>query len=127
MDRSLVRMFHFTSKRTIRIAKPGDGSICIWRIFTCLRRHYDSRLAFTFTVTVSAVSLINLGYFKLERKATWLWFLVYLASAAASGLFLWRARARPSAKGLNLSPAWRAYMLVETAILGLYGVGTLLF
>ena len=84
-------------------------------------------MAFIFTVIVSAVSLINLGYFNFERKATWLWFLVYLASAAVSGLFLWRARAHPSAKGVTLNPAWRGYMLAETAILGLYGVGMLLF
>jgi hypothetical protein len=84
-------------------------------------------MAFIFTVIVSAVSLINLGYFNFERKAAWLWFLVYLASAAVSGLFLWRARARPSARGVTLNPAWRGYMLAETVILGLYGVGMLLF
>jgi len=84
-------------------------------------------MAFIFTVIVSAVSLINLGYFNFGRKAAWLWFLVYLASAAVSGLFLWRARAHPSAKGVTLNPAWRGYMLAETAILGLYGVGMLLF
>ena len=50
-------------------------------------------MAFTFTVIVSAASFINLGYFNFERKAPWLWFLVYLASVAVSGLFLWRARA----------------------------------
>ncbi|WP_246694467.1 hypothetical protein [Mesorhizobium sp. M2E.F.Ca.ET.209.01.1.1] len=84
-------------------------------------------MAFIFTVIVSAASFINLGYFNFERKAAWLWFLVYLASAAVSGLFLWRARARPSAKGVALTPAWRGYMSTETAILGLYGVGMLLF
>ena len=84
-------------------------------------------MAFIFTVIVSAVSLINLGYFNFGRKAAWLWFLVYLASAAVSGLFLWRARGRPSAKGVTLNPAWRAYMAAEMAILGLYGVGMVLF
>ncbi|WP_246680344.1 hypothetical protein [Mesorhizobium sp. B2-8-9] len=84
-------------------------------------------MAFIFTVIVSAASFINLGYFNFERKAPWLWFLVYLASAAVSGLFLWRARARPSVKGVALTPAWRGYMSAETAIVGLYGVGMLLF
>ncbi|ESW64388.1 hypothetical protein X769_17025 [Mesorhizobium sp. LSJC268A00] len=84
-------------------------------------------MAFIFTVIVSAASFINLGYFNFERKAPWLWFLVYLASAAVSGLFLWRARARPSAKGVILNPAWRAYLPVEMTILGAYGVGLLLF
>lgn len=84
-------------------------------------------MALIFTVIVSAVSLINLGYFNFGRKATWLWFLVYLGSVAVSGLFLWRARARPSAKGVTLSPAWRSCMLAETAILGVYGFGMLLF
>jgi hypothetical protein len=84
-------------------------------------------MAFIFTVTVSVASFINLGYFNFERKAPWLWFLVYLASVAVSGVFLWRARARPSAKGAMLNPAWRGYMPVESAILGLYGVGLLLF
>ncbi|MGX5803385.1 hypothetical protein ACWGS9_19320 [Bradyrhizobium sp. Arg314] len=84
-------------------------------------------MAFIFTVIVSAASFVNLGYFNFGRKATWLWFLVYLASAAVSGLFLWRARSRPSAKGVPLNPAWRGYMLLETAILGLYGVCMLLF
>ncbi|AZO64387.1 hypothetical protein [Mesorhizobium sp. M6A.T.Cr.TU.016.01.1.1] len=84
-------------------------------------------MAFIFTVIVSVASFINLGYFNFERKAPWLWFLVYLASVAVSGLFLWRTRARPSAKGVILNPAWRGYMPVESAILGLYGVGLLLF
>ncbi|RWE79801.1 hypothetical protein [Mesorhizobium sp.] len=84
-------------------------------------------MAFIFTVIVSAASFINLGYFNFERKSAWLWFLAYLASAAVSGLFLWWARARPSAKGVALTPAWRGYMSAETAILGLYGVGMLLF
>ncbi|MGX9179349.1 hypothetical protein [Mesorhizobium sp. BHbdii] len=84
-------------------------------------------MAFIFTLIVSVASFINLGYFNFERKAPWLWFLVYLASVAVSWLFLWRARARPSVKGVTLNPAWRGYMPVESAILGLYGVGLLLF
>ncbi|SFP45211.1 hypothetical protein SAMN03159463_04235 [Mesorhizobium sp. NFR06] len=84
-------------------------------------------MAFIFTVIVSVASFVNLSYFNLERKATWLWFLVYLGSAAVSGLFLWRARARPSAKGVTLNPSWRGYMSLETATLGLYGAGMLLF
>ncbi|WP_287350122.1 hypothetical protein [Mesorhizobium sp.] len=52
---------------------------------------------------MSVASFINLGYFDFGRKAPWLWFLVYLASVAVSGLFLWRARARPSAKGVTLN------------------------
>ncbi len=84
-------------------------------------------MAFIFTIIVSAASFINLDYFNFGRKAPWLWFLVYLASAAVSGLFLWRARARPSANGVTLSPAWLTYMPVESAILGLYGAGLLLF
>ncbi|RWO89105.1 hypothetical protein [Mesorhizobium sp.] len=84
-------------------------------------------MAFIFTAIVSVASFINLGYFNFERKAPWLWFLVYLASVAVSGLFLWRARARPSAKGVTLNPVWRGYMPVESAVLGLYGVGLLLF
>ncbi|RWH28987.1 hypothetical protein [Mesorhizobium sp.] len=84
-------------------------------------------MALIFTVIVSVASFINLGYFNFGRKAPWLWFLVYLGSVAASGLFLWRARARPSAKGVTLQPAWRGYMPVELAVLGLYGVGLLLF
>ncbi|WP_292125764.1 hypothetical protein [Mesorhizobium sp.] len=84
-------------------------------------------MALIFTVIVSVASFINLGYFNFGRKAPWLWFLVYLGSVAVSGLFLWRARARPSAKGVTLRPAWRGYMPVESAVLGLYGVGLLLF
>jgi hypothetical protein len=75
-------------------------------------------MAFIFTAIVSVASFVNLGHFNLERKAPWLWFLVDLASVAVSGLFLWRARARPSAKGVTLNPAWRGYMPVESAILG---------
>ncbi|RWM25050.1 hypothetical protein [Mesorhizobium sp.] len=84
-------------------------------------------MAFIFTVIVSVASFINLGYFNFARKAPWLWFLVYLASVAVSGLFLWWARDRPSAKGVTLKPAWRGYMPVESTILGIYGLGLLLF
>ncbi|AZO13127.1 hypothetical protein EN817_05280 [Mesorhizobium sp. M3A.F.Ca.ET.174.01.1.1] len=84
-------------------------------------------MAFIFTVIVSLASFINLGYFNFERKAPWLWFLVYLGSVAVSGWFLWRARGRPSAKGVALTPALRSYMPVEWAVLGVYGVGLLLF
>ncbi|OHV87335.1 hypothetical protein ORS3428_22170 [Mesorhizobium sp. ORS 3428] len=84
-------------------------------------------MALIFTVIVSVASFINLGYFNFARKAPWLWFLVYLASVVVSALFLWRARDRPSAKGVTLNPVWRGYMAVESAILGLYGAGLLLF
>jgi hypothetical protein len=84
-------------------------------------------MAFIFTVIVSVASFINLGYFDFARRAPWLWFAVYLASVAVSGWFLWRSRTRPSAKAMSLSPAWRGYMQVESVILGLYGVGLLLF
>ncbi|SFU22251.1 hypothetical protein [Mesorhizobium sp. YR577] len=84
-------------------------------------------MAFIFTVIVSVASFINLGYFDFARKAPWLWFVVYLASVAVSGWFLWRSRTRPSAKGVTLNTAWRGYMPVESAILALYGAGLLLF
>lgn len=84
-------------------------------------------MALAFTGLVSLVSLFYPDQFNFQRRVVWTWFIIYLGSALISALFLWQYRrwsipeiAWPTSSGQ------RAYLQVETAALGLYGLGLLL-
>lgn len=84
-------------------------------------------MAFVFTAVVAALSLFNLGQFNPVRKATWLWFIVYVGSTVVSGWFLWRARATPPVASAVSGPAWRGYFRTEATLFWAYGLGLIVF
>lgn len=82
-------------------------------------------MALVFTVVVSVTSFLHLDVFNFGRKSTWIWFAVYLGSAAVSGLALlsWRDAA-PVSPAISGS-SWATRCRIEAALFGLYGLGLL--
>jgi hypothetical protein len=79
-------------------------------------------LAFVFTALISVVSLFHASRFDFNRRAPWLWLFLYVASAVLAGLYLCLHR-RWSFTDRQAPPRrWQAYLEIETAILGLYGL-----
>jgi hypothetical protein len=83
-------------------------------------------LAFIFTLIVSAVSFLYFDRFDPQRRATWLWFVLYVGSALIAGYFLWRYRRLTPTNATPHSRPWRGWLLTQSGILGLYGLGLLL-
>lgn len=84
-------------------------------------------IALAFTAIVSVVSLLYLGQFNPQRRVTWIWFILYIGSAVISGWFLWYYRRLPQPAEAVPTSGWqRVWLRVESALLGIYGLGLLL-
>jgi hypothetical protein len=82
-------------------------------------------MALSFVTIVSVVSLFYLGNFHSDKVMTYLWFIAYFGSLLALALAGWRLRHWP-ADDLPASPGWlRAFLLIQCALLALYGAGLL--
>jgi hypothetical protein len=83
-------------------------------------------MSVVFTAGVSAVSLVEFGRFDPQRPATWLWFFLYLGYTALLVAAMWRFRGLAPAQAAPTPPAWRAYLLGQGTVMGLYGLALLL-
>jgi hypothetical protein len=81
--------------------------------------------AVTFTAVVTLASLVHLDRFDPQRLVTWLWFVLYTVPLAILAYYLWRYRRLPPAEAAPPAPPWRAYLLGQAVVLGLYGIGLL--
>jgi hypothetical protein len=81
--------------------------------------------AVTFTAVVTLVSLVHFDRFDPQRPVTALWFLLYSVPLVILSYYLWRYRHRPPAAPSPPAPPWRAYLLGQGIILGIYGAGLL--
>jgi len=81
--------------------------------------------AVAFTAVVTVTSLVNLNRFDPQRPVTWLWFVLYTVPLAILAYYLWRYRRLPPAEPAPPAPPWRAYLLGQAVVLGLYGLGLL--
>jgi len=82
--------------------------------------------AVTFTAVVTIASLLHLDRFDPQRRATWLWFVLYTVPLLILTYYLWRYRHLPPAHPAPPERPWRSYLLGQGAVLGLYGVGLFL-
>ena len=82
-------------------------------------------VAACFTVIVTLVSLWHLDQFNFGRRGSWGWFILYAGSAAISLFALWHYSRLPHPKQPP-SPEWRRFFVVETIVLGVYGLALLL-
>jgi hypothetical protein len=82
--------------------------------------------AVTFTAVVTVVSFLHLDQFDFARLRSWGWFIIYVVPMLALAYYLWRYRNLPPADTSPLPPAWRAYLLAQGTVLGLYAVALFL-
>ena len=76
----------------------------------------------SFTGVVLIVSLLNLDRFHFDRWATWAWFALYIIVPLDSLYHLWLYRRLPPAQTVETSSMWRAYLVAQGIILGLYAL-----
>lgn len=79
-----------------------------------------------FTIIVLVVSLASLDRFDFTRWGTWLWFILYIALPINAAVHVWLYRRMPPANPTAAAIRWRAFLLAEVLILGVYGLGLLL-
>jgi hypothetical protein len=77
-----------------------------------------------FAIVVSIVTALNVSLM-IPRKATGIWFGIYLAESLGTGYYLWRYRRQPPAMTIALPYRWVGYLRFQAIALGLYGLGML--
>jgi len=82
-------------------------------------------MAFAFTFVVTATSLVNHGMFNFARKATWVWYTVYIVSVLVSGYVLFASRNKPLIVGPKLPSSLQKWLGLEWMLLALYGAALL--
>jgi hypothetical protein len=82
-------------------------------------------MSFVFVTIVTLVSFLYLDRFDFRKWTTWAWFFLYTIPVVGFAYYLWSYRSRPPTDPGSPPPAWRAYLLAEGAVYGLYGVGLL--
>ena len=77
----------------------------------------------TFTGVVSIASIIHIDTFDFVKTRTQLWFILYIIPCFVSAYFLWMYRRLPPVVPDPPPPPWRAVLMAEGVLLGLYGLG----
>jgi hypothetical protein len=90
-------------------------------------RWFPSRVVLMMLVTFTGIglimSLLNLSHFQFQNWITWLWFFIYVSLSTNSAVHLWLYRHMPPPPPIAIPAAWRAYLLGQSVVLGLYGLG----
>lgn len=85
------------------------------------------RAIFTFTFIVLVVSLFYGSQFDFKSWAVWAWFALYISLPLSAGYHLWFYRSMPTTHLNPVPPAWRLILRAIGLLLGLYGLGLILF
>jgi hypothetical protein len=80
-------------------------------------------LSLIFTAVASIATVMHFEQFDPQRRATWLWFILYIGSAIISAYFVWRYRRLPPANPRPVPRKWRSYLVAQGSLVGLYGIG----
>ena len=96
------------------------GMLAASRKWSLARLILPMQLVFTGLALVA--TLINLNQFHFERPATWAWFFLYVTLPANAAAHLWLYRDAIPDNSAPISPGWRNYLIVQSAVLGLYGL-----
>lgn len=78
-----------------------------------------------FTITVSIVTGLHLSQM-IPRKATGIWFGLYIAESLGTSYYLWKYRQQPPAMSISLSSKWLGYLRFQAIALALYGLAMLI-
>lgn len=77
----------------------------------------------SFTGIGLTMTLLNLGRFDFGNWVTWLWCFIYVSLSTTSALYLWLQRRQPPPRAVAIPLGWRIYLLAQSVVLGLYGIG----
>ncbi|HLY28673.1 MAG TPA: hypothetical protein VKQ72_20175, partial [Aggregatilineales bacterium] len=80
------------------------------------------RMLLVFTLVVLIVSVFNLSQFHFDRWASWAWFALYILLPLNAAYHLWLYRKLPPAQSVGTPQLWRAYLMAQGIVLGLYAL-----
>jgi hypothetical protein len=83
-------------------------------------------MIFIFTTIIVVISFMYFGKFNFQRWEVWVWFFLYILIPVNAAYHLWLYRNIPPVDATPLTPFARNLLLVETAVLGLYGLALLI-
>ncbi len=81
---------------------------------------------FIFTTIVLFVSVFNFDLLDFQRWSTHVWFVLYIILPINSAYHMGLYRRLPPAEPIPTPPAWRAYLLGVSIVLGLYSMALLI-
>ena len=84
-------------------------------------------MLFVFTTNALMVSCLQLQQFNPARRATDIWFWLYILDCAGGAYYLGYYRHRPFAGLRRLPKLWTGILGVQAGLLGAYGLSLLLF
>jgi hypothetical protein len=94
-------------------------------IATYLNRWSPVRLVLSmlcvFAIVVSIVTAFNVSNM-IPRKATGIWFGIYIAESLGTAYYLWKYRRQPPAMTIFLSSKWIGYLRGQALVLATYGL-----
>ena len=79
-----------------------------------------------FAGIVSAASFLQFSQFNFSRPIVWIWFVLYILTAAIIAYYWWPNRNLQAPERIPLSMGWRGYLLAQGFVLGIYGLGLFL-
>ena len=82
-------------------------------------------MIFIFTTVVLLVSLAYLDRFLANSPSTLLWFILYVGIPVNCALHLWLYRRLPPADSVPVPSFLRGLLLVQSVVIGIYGLGLL--
>ncbi len=78
-----------------------------------------------FTLVISVVSAWYFDRFNPARRATVAWFILYIVPTLILLYYVWRDRRKPPAEARPTPLVWRALLVAEMIVIGLYGLALL--
>ena len=83
-------------------------------------------MIFIFTAIILVLSFAHIAQFDFKRVEVWLWFLLYAILPINAGIHLWRYRNLPPADATQPSATGRTILIVQSILLGLFGLALLI-
>jgi hypothetical protein len=78
-----------------------------------------------FTLYVLIISLVGAGSLLWDRFGTYIWMALYIILPISSGYFLWRYRDWKPVAAVPTPSIWRAVLIAQAVLVGLYGLAML--
>ena len=105
-------------------------SLAALTILLITRRALPARLVvpmmWVFTTIILLVSVLQSEQFDMNRRATSIWFGLYIADCVGSSYYVWRYRRQTLAGLPKLPSRWSVYLQLQAGFLSVYGLGLLL-
>lgn len=120
-----------TPFNTLLLGAIYSSSLAATAMVVSVKRWAPTRVVLPMILIFTAIVLIVcLGYidrFDFQRWETWLWFLLYIIIPANAAYHVWLYRNLKPFNPVPLPAPWKGVLLIPTILLGLYGIGLLIF